>query len=158
MMTIRPAAADDWRRIGELSELLVRAHHAYDPSRFIPVDLLHAEVYTSRVRDEIARGTMTVRVADIDGTIVGFVFAGIEPENWKELRHEAGYVHDLVVDEADRRAGVGAALVASAIEWFDARGVARIMLWTAPQNVHAQRLFHRAGFRPTMIEMTLDRP
>src|SRR2546427_269873 len=101
MMTIRPAAGDDWRRIGELSELLVRAHHAYDPSRFIPVDMLRAEVYT--------------------------------------------------------HAGIGAALVASAIEWFDARGVARIMLWTAPQNAQAQRLFHRAGFRQTMIEMTLDR-
>src|SRR5262245_1156028 len=156
-MTIRPLAEDDWPRVGELAELLVRKHHAFDPARFIHPDTLRADVYTSRVSAELAGGAMMVRVADVDGRIVGYVFAGVEPESWKELRHAAGYVHDLVVDEAYRQTGVGGALLASALEWFDARGVARIMLWTAPQNVGAQRLFHRAGFRPTMIEMTLDR-
>jgi len=156
-MTIRPVTADDWPRIGELCELLVRAHHGYDPSRFIPVEMLRGDVYTSRVRDEIARGHGTVRVAEIDGRVVGYVFAGVEPESWKELRREAGYVHDLVVDEAHRHSGIGAALVASAIEWFETRRVSRIMLWTAPQNAHAQSLFRRIGFRQTMIEMTMDR-
>jgi ribosomal protein S18 acetylase RimI-like enzyme len=66
-------------------------------------------------------------------------------------------VHDLVVDEAYRHTGVGGALIASAIEGFGARRVTRIMLWTAPQNVQAQNLFRRVGFRETMIEMTLDR-
>jgi RimJ/RimL family protein N-acetyltransferase len=32
----------------------------------------------------------------------------------------------------------------------------RVMLWTASQNATAQRLFARAGFRPTMIEMTRE--
>src|SRR5262249_2270575 len=143
-MIIRPAATEDWPRIGELGQILVRAHHEYDSSRFIPPAMLRAEVYTSRVRDEIAGGQMIVRVADIDGLVAGYVFAGVEPESWKELRRDAGYVHDLVVDQAHRGAGVGAALVASALEWFDARGVTRIMLWTAPQNIQAQRLFRRA--------------
>jgi ribosomal protein S18 acetylase RimI-like enzyme len=156
-MIIRPAAAKDWPRIGELSELLVRTHYAFDPSRFIPPDALPGHVYTSRVRIEMEGGHVTVRVAETDGRIVGYVFAGIEPGSWKELRPDAGYVHDLVVDEAHRRSGIGRALVASAIEWFDARDVARIILWTARQNVDAQRLFNRLGFRQTMIEMTLDR-
>lgn len=157
-MTIRPVTASDWPRIGELSELLVRAHHGYDASRFMPVNMLPADVYTSRVRAEIERGQMIVRVADIDGGVVGYVFAGIEPESWKELRHEAGYIHDLVVDDTHRRSGIGGALLASAVEWFDTRQVTRIMLWTAPQNMQAQSLFRRTGFRQTMIEMTLDRP
>src|SRR6266446_6376455 len=127
-MTIRPPTAEDWPRIGELSELIVRAHHGYDPSRFIPVEMLRADVYASRVGDELARGLGTVLVADIDGHVAGYAFAGIEPRSWKELRHEAGYVHDLVVGDAHRHAGVGAALVASAVEWLDARGITRIML------------------------------
>ncbi len=156
-MLIRSVATDDWTRIGELGEMLVRAHHAFDPFRFIHPDVLPAHLYTSRVQAEIARGHMTVLVADIDGQIAGYVFAGIEPESWKELRPTAGYIHDLVIDDAFQRAGIGGALVAKAIEWFDTLGVTRIMLWTASQNIGAQRLFHRAGFRPTMVEMTLDR-
>jgi GNAT superfamily N-acetyltransferase len=156
-MMIRPATDDDWKRIGDLGELLARTHHGFNPSRFIHPDRMPGDVYASRVRAEIARGHATVLVADVDGQVAGFLFAGIEPESWKELRDVAGYVHDLVVDEAHRHAGVGTALMASAIEWFDARGVSRVMLWTAQQNVSAQRLFHRLGFRPTMIELSLDR-
>ena len=153
-MTIRPAGASDWARIGDLAEVLVAAHYAYDDSRFIPLERLRGDVYTSRVREIVAVGHGTVLVADVDGRIVGYVFAGVEPENWKELRHEAGYVHDLVVDESARRGGVGAALLESAIAWFQSRGVTRVMLWTAPQNVQAQSLFRRMGFRTTMMEMT----
>ncbi len=156
-MTIRPARLDDWPRIGELAELLVRVHYAFDMRRFVHPDTLRAADYIDRLREEIERGHAMVRVADVDGRVAGYVFAGIEPESWKELRHDAGYVHDLVVDEAHRRAGLGRALVASALEWFHARGIARVMLWTAPANAGAQHLFRRVGFTPTMIEMTLDR-
>jgi len=156
-MTIRPATEHDWKRIGALGELLVRTHHGFNPSRFIHPDSMPGDVYISRVRAEIARGHATVLVADVEGQVVGFLFAGIEPESWKELREVAGYVHDLAVDQAHRHSGVGTALMASAIDWFDARGVSKVMLWTAQQNVDAQRLFHRLGFRPTMIELTLSR-
>jgi ribosomal protein S18 acetylase RimI-like enzyme len=156
-MTIRPPAADDWPRIGALAELLVQMHYGFDRSRFIHPDALRADVYIARVRQEIDGGHAMLRVAAVDGDIVGYVFAGIEPGSWKELRHDAGYIHDLVVDAGLRHAGIGSALVVSAMQWFAGRGVTRIMLWTAPSNAEAQRLFHRLGFRQTMIEMTLDR-
>lgn len=155
-MTIRPAKSTDWDRIGELSELLVRAHHGYDPARFFPADKLPRARYVSLVREEVDRGSATVLVADANGQIGGYVFGGIEAESWKELRHEAGYVHDLVVDETARQSGLGAALIEALIAWFGSRGVRRIMLWSATQNAGAQRLFRRVGFRPTMVEMTLD--
>ena len=157
MRTVRPVTANDWPRVGELAELLVREHYTFNPSRFIHPDTLRGDLYTSRVQAEIARGHAMVQVADVDGRIAGYVFAGLESESWKELRHDAGYIHDIVVDEGYRKQRIGSALVAAAIDWFDARGVARIMLWTAQQNVDAQRLFHRVGFRPTMIEMTRDK-
>jgi hypothetical protein len=48
--------------------------------------------------------------------------------------------------------------MADVLEWFAAQDVAPVMLWTAPQNVDAQRLFVSLGFRQTMIEMTLNSP
>ena len=156
-MTIRPVAAPDWQRVGELAELLVRAHHAFNALRFIPPEMLPASAYVSRVQAEIERGSSIVFVAERDGRILGFVFAGIEPESWKELRGDAGYIHDLVVDEEQRHSGIGRALLGRAIEWLETRGAARIMLWTAPQNAYGRRLFESSGFTATMIEMTRQR-
>jgi ribosomal protein S18 acetylase RimI-like enzyme len=156
-MKVRPVAENDWPRIGELSDLLVSTHHAFNPSRFVHPSVLPPHVYTTRVRSEIDRGRAMVRVAEVDGEIAGYVFAGIEPESWKELRHETGYVHDLATDMAHRHGGAGTALVESALEWFAQQGVERIMLWTAQENAAAQRLFSRIGFRATMIEMMFQR-
>jgi len=154
-MTIRPAAEPDWPGVGSLAELLVQTHYAFDHERFVHPDTLRAGDYTTRVRQEVQAGHAIVNVADIGGVVAGYVFAGIEPESWKELRHEAGFIHDLVVAPAHRRGGAGRALVASAIDWFATRGVRRVLLWTAPSNTGAQALFRRVGFQPSMIEMTL---
>ena len=67
-----------------------------------------------------------------DGT--GHGFAAIEPSSLKELREEAGYIHDVVVDERARSHGVAARLIACAMDWLEQRKVPRVLLWTAPQN------------------------
>jgi GNAT superfamily N-acetyltransferase len=156
-MTIRPAAVEDWPAVGDLARSLVDRHHAYDPARFVSSATLPPHDYAARLRADVAHGAATVVVAEIDRTVVGYVFAAIEPANWKELRDEAGYIHDLVVASERRGRGVGTALIDAAFGWFGSRGITRVMLWSAYGNADAQRLFRRAGFRPTMIEMTTER-
>src|SRR5947207_2060576 len=113
-MTIRTITERDWARVAELSEQLVQMHHAFDRSRFIQPDALPGDAYTTRVREEVARGHATIQVAERDGRVIGYVFAGLEPASWKELRDEAGFIHDIVVEDAARDRGTGQALVASA--------------------------------------------
>jgi GNAT superfamily N-acetyltransferase len=96
-------------------------------------------------------------VAEREGAVVGYVYAGIEPQSWKELRDAAGFIHDVVVEPGVRGHGIATRLVEAAAEWLEARGAPRIMLWTADQNATARRLFARLGFRATMIEMTRER-
>jgi GNAT superfamily N-acetyltransferase len=88
--------------------------------------------------------------------VIGYVYAGIEPQSWKELRESAGFIHDVVVAPEAQRTGVASALVESACEWLRSIGAPRVMLWTAEKNDSAQRLFTRLGFRRTMIEMTRE--
>jgi GNAT superfamily N-acetyltransferase len=61
------------------------------------------------------------------------------------------------VHETARGQGLGTRLVEAAADWLEEHGAPRVMLWTAEKNPTAQRLFERAGFRRTMIEMTRER-
>jgi ribosomal protein S18 acetylase RimI-like enzyme len=72
------------------------------------------------------------------------------------LRGPAGVLHDIVVDPAHRGRGVGRALLDATLAELKTRGAPRVVLSTAERNEPAQRLFARAGFRRTMIEMTRE--
>jgi ribosomal protein S18 acetylase RimI-like enzyme len=73
------------------------------------------------------------------------------------LRGPAGVLHDLVVDPAYRKHGVGRLLLDTTLTSLKNMGARQFVLYTAEQNEPAQRLFAGAGFRRTMIEMTLDK-
>ena len=97
-----------------------------------------------------------VLVADLDGAVVGYAYAGVEGNDYMALRGPAGVIYDLVVDPVHRRQGIGTALLDAAQAALAARGEPRAVLSTAERNVAAQRLFEKAGFRRTMIEMTRE--
>jgi ribosomal protein S18 acetylase RimI-like enzyme len=97
-----------------------------------------------------------VLVAEHDARIVGYTYAGVEGYDYMALRGPAGALYDIVVDPAHRRHGVGRILLDATLAELARRGVPRVLLSTAEQNVAAQALFARAGFRRTMIEMTRE--
>ena len=65
-------------------------------------------------------------------------------------------LYDIVVDPAHRGEGVGRMLLDATLAALEARGAPRAVLSTADRNEAAQRLFERAGFRRTMVEMTRE--
>ena len=157
-MTIRPAEQRDLPALGRLGAIMVRDHHRFDPARFMAPDERVEEGYAWFLGTQLEEPEMTVMVAETAaGEVVGYVYAGLEPQSWKELRDPAGFIHDVVVLESARRHGVAARLVEAAARWLEDHGAPRVMLWTAQANAGAQRLFERLGFRRTMIEMTRER-
>jgi ribosomal protein S18 acetylase RimI-like enzyme len=155
-LTIRPAARPDLPALGRLGAELVRQHFGFDAKRFMaPVGRLE-DGYAWFLGSQLDNTSATVLVAEQSGRILGYVYAAIEPQSWEELREEAGYIHDIIVDDPVRGRGVGSALIDAAIAWFRGRGMPRVLLTTAEQNTPAQRLFARLGFRRTMIEMTRE--
>jgi GNAT superfamily N-acetyltransferase len=61
----------------------------------------------------------------------------------------AGLLEDLVVRPEWRGRGIGSRLLAYAIEQARADGLLRLTLLTDAANARAQRLYERAGFRPS---------
>lgn len=156
MVTVRVAAASDQEPLGRFGGALMRQHHADDPRRFIKAD--HPEgAYGRYLVSQLSNPNSLVMVAEHSGRTVGYVYADVESTNWMELRGPCGVVHDVYVDESARRLGAGRELLRAAIAWIYAKGRSQVVLLTKTRNQHAHHLFTSLGFRPTMIEMTLDR-
>jgi ribosomal protein S18 acetylase RimI-like enzyme len=153
---IRPAAPADLKAIGRLGALLVRLHHDFDPDRFIAATPQTEHGYGSFLGTQLAEPNIIILVAERDGEVVGYTYAGVEGTDYMALRGPAGVLYDIVVDPAHRGQGAGRLLLDATLEALKAKGAPRVVLSTAERNESAQRLFARAGFRRTMIEMTRE--
>ena len=154
--TVRPAQRADLPAIGRLGALLVRTHHDFDPKRFISASPQTEHGYASFLGSQLAKPDIVVLVAEHDGEVLAYTYAGVEGYDYMSLRGPAGVLYDIVVDPAHRGRGVGRTLLDATLAALGARGVPRVVLSTAERNEPAQRLFARAGFRRTMIEMTRE--
>ena len=156
---IRRAEPGDLEAIGRLGALLVRTHHDFDPQRFIAAPSRTEEGYSSFIGTQLDKPNIIVLVAESDGEVIGYSYSGIEGKDYMSLRGPAGILYDIVVDPAYSGRGVGQQLLGATLDALKEKGAPRVVLSTAEKNPVAQRLFERAGFRRTMIEMTreLDR-
>ena len=142
--------------MGRLGALLMRLHHDFDPERFIAATARTERAYASFLGTKLEDQNDVVLVAERDGQVIGYTYAGIEGYDYMSLRGPAGVLYDIVIDPAHRGQGVGRTLLDTTMAALEVRGAPRVVLSTAERNESAQRLFARAGFRRTMIEMTRE--
>jgi ribosomal protein S18 acetylase RimI-like enzyme len=154
--TVRPATSQDVPALGRLGASLMRLHYDFDRQRFLAPGDHPDDGYAWFLGTQLREPDVVVFAAEENGRVVGYVYAGLEPLSWKELRGPAGFIHDVVVEPAARQHGVATALLEAAMDWLKAHGAPRVVLWTAEQNTAAQQLFTARGFRRTMIEMTKE--
>jgi ribosomal protein S18 acetylase RimI-like enzyme len=155
-VSVRPATGSDVAALGRLGALLVRVHYEFDQQRFLAPTPRTEEGYGSFLGSQIRDTDTVVLVAEDEGQVVGYSYASNEGHDWMSLRGPAGALHDILVDPEHRRKGIGEKLLAATIAALESRGAPRVVLSTAFQNEAAQRLFEKAGFRRTMIEMTRE--
>ena len=142
--------------IGRLGALLVRTHHDFDPKRFLPATSGTEKSYGGFLGSQLDEPNIIILVAERDEQVIGYTYAGVEGSDYMALRGPAGAIYDIIVDPAHRGQGIGRMLLDATIDALKARGAPRVVLSTAERNAAAQRLFDRAGFRRTMIEMTRE--
>ena len=155
-VVVRKAEPRDLESLGRLGAMLMETHYAFDSLRFLAPHPGVEHGYAAFLGSRIDSPDDVIFVAEKDGRIAGYLFAALEPMSWKELRGPAGFIHDIAVEEADRRTGIATMLMSAAMEWLREHGAPRVVLGTAAPNQAAQALFHRLGFRDTMIEMTKE--
>lgn len=139
---------------------LARAHHAMDAARFFLPEEPIEDGYAGWLGEELAnpRAVVLAAVAGAGrgATVVGYAYGRLEGRDWNTLRDPCGVAVDLWVEPEARGAGLGRRLVEALCEALAARGAERVVLDVAARNPAAARLFERAGFRPTMLEMTRE--
>lgn len=93
-----------------------------------------------------------VRVAEAAGRAAGLVHVYARPalENPTEAIVEA-----LVVDSAQRRSGVGRALMAAAEDWAIARGIHSLALSSNVARSGAHAFYHTLGYRTAATALIL---
>jgi len=154
--SIRPATLKDVGAIGRRGALLVREHHDFDPQRFIEATAQTEKRYGSFLGTQLEEPNIVILVAERDGKVIGYTYSGVEGIDYMSLRGPAGVIYDIVVDPDHRQQGVGRILIDATLAALKNKGSPRVVLSTAERNAAAQRLFDRAGFRRTMIEMTRE--
>ena len=83
-------------------------------------------------------------VAELDGQVVGYV--RLVPPTQLPSNAHIRQISGLAVDPSARRRGVGAALVAAAVEQARRVGARRVTLRVLGHNTAARRLYQAAGF------------
>jgi ribosomal protein S18 acetylase RimI-like enzyme len=155
-VTVRRAVAADVPGLGRLGALLVRTHHELDSARFIAAGPRTEQGYASWLGSQLENPQVIILAAEQEGNVLGYSYSEIEGPDYMSLRGPAGVLHDIVVDPAHRREGVGRVLLEATLEALASRGAPQVVLWTAARNEAAQQLFAKAGFRRTMVEMTRE--
>lgn len=133
----------------------MRQHHDFDAQRFmlIPnVETGYARFFASELSDP----DVLLFAAEVDGKLVGYAYARLEPRDWNALLDSCGALHDIFVGVGQRRQGVARRLVEAVRAGLRDKGAPRLVLHTASKNAGARRFFAELGFRETMVELTAE--
>jgi GNAT superfamily N-acetyltransferase len=96
--------------------------------------------------DTVCRGVL---VAELGGVVIGMVTAQLVVSTAEG--GPAAVVEDMVVEEPERRHGVGRRLLEAAVAWARERGATRLQLLADRENAPALAFYERMGWRPTQL-------
>ena len=141
--TIRRIRADEWRLWRDVRLRMLREEAAHFGTRWEDASREPDERWQAWT-EEAARGDTRVLVAaERDGRWVGVVgaFLRVDPRETQLI--------SMWVDPTMRGQGLAELLIRAVAEWARSRGCDDVYLFVQEPNVRAQRLYERAGFRPT---------
>ncbi len=130
-----------------MSEVSIDILHSISDEERQQIAALVAQLTTKQVDpsrfDEVVDSHDTLLLtARCNGRIVGVLVLALYPT----LTGRKAWIEDVVVDNAERGAGIGRALVERAIAEASERGAATLDLTSNPSRQAAHRLYRACGF------------
>jgi len=116
------------------------------------------EGYAWFLSRELADPKVVILAAFVKDEVVGYAYGRLEARDWNSLLDACGALHDIYVAPRFRRQKIAERLVRELMSRLEAMGAPRIVLHVASKNPGAERFFAALGFRPTMTEMTREKP
>ena len=150
-MTIRPLAPDEAQRLLPLLHQVHALHVAHQPERYPP---LPNDAETLDWLSGWLQGTnMQCLVAEQDSMLCGYAIYEIEHRPAIPLRHAEtrGMLHQISVDAAHRRQGIGRALIRTIRSRLIAANITILATTYASFNKASAQLMADAGLAPKMV-------
>ena len=107
-----------------------------------------SKAFAAFITMNIDKDDWQVFVAEADGLIVGHLQCCIKEYPPVLTTSEYGHIIDAAVTSAYRGQGIGGKLVSAALEWFQAKGIARIEVRMSVHNKTSTAFWHAMGFVP----------
>jgi GNAT superfamily N-acetyltransferase len=107
-----------------------------------------------RIRKYEAETEEALFVAEKDGRVVGWTSCGIADHFYTPLYAE---ISGLVVDAAERGAGIGARLIAEVEAWARGKGVEILRLRANAIRTEAHRFYLREGFEKKKTQIVFEK-
>jgi GNAT superfamily N-acetyltransferase len=140
-MTLRPATPADAPKLADLTTQL-----GYPTS---------PEEAETRLRDLASRPENAVLVAEEDGEVAGWIHVSAL---YSLEMEPTALIQGLVVDEAHRGGGIGAALVEAAAEWAAGHGFRTLRVRSNAVRERTHAFYERLGFARTKSQIVFARP
>jgi len=155
MITVRLAKLDDAEIIARQTSRVQQLHNEALPDIFKPpsADLFPPQKLAALLQDRES----IVAVAEIDGRIVGHIYATIanRAENAFHQPDAHMHIHQIGVEDDARRQGVGMALIDFIRDRARALGLTDIRVDHWAFNARAGGFFEACGFSPMKVMMRL---
>jgi ribosomal protein S18 acetylase RimI-like enzyme len=126
--------------------------------RLVPQISRSAPVPTEAEVAEIVGSPATVLLVARDGGGAGAIVGSLTLVLFRIPTGVRAWIEDVVVDEAARGQGVGAALSREAVRRAYAAGARTVDLTSRPDRDAANRLYRRLGFEPRDTNVYRHRP
>ncbi len=152
-VTVRRATLDDVKAIVALWRELMAVHYQVAPLVWTLSDDAE-ERYREHLGNMMQDPDRCLLVAEQEGTVVGYFVAqrGTRPPVLVPARR--GVCEEICVASSARRRGVGKALVAEAMRWFESEGLPMAEVGYATDNPMSVPFWEGLGFRPYRITAT----